>query len=64
MSSLDACVYKLERDGSRLFEEFTKNLEEARARLSKCKYIRLVPSVEEEKIMRENQQLFVSTVPS
>ena len=58
MSSLDACVYKLERDGSRLFEEFTKNLEEARARLSKCKYIRLVPSVEEEKIMRENQQLF------
>lgn len=42
MGSIDACVDKLSRDGSRMFEEFTKNLEAVRRRLSECKHIRLV----------------------
>lgn len=33
MSSLDACVAKLEKDSGRLFDEFTENLEAARRQL-------------------------------
>lgn len=44
MSSLDACVAKLEKESGRLFDEFTENLETARRQLGKCKYIRLVPA--------------------
>ena len=44
MSSLDACVAKLEKESGRLFGEFTENLETARRQLGKCKYIRLVPA--------------------
>ena len=44
MSSLDACVAKLEKDSGRLFDEFTENLENARRQLLQCKYIRLVPA--------------------
>lgn len=42
MSSLDACVAKLEKDSGRLFDEFTKNLDTARRQLLKCRHIRLV----------------------
>ena len=42
MASIDACMDKLERDGRQMFEAFTGNLEEARKRLEKCRYIRLV----------------------
>ena len=48
MSSLDACVAKLEKDSGRLFDEFTENLENARRSLLRCKYIRLVPAPGEE----------------
>ena len=44
MSSLDACVAKLEKDSGRLFDEFTKNLDTARRQLLKCRHIRLVPA--------------------
>lgn len=33
---------KLEREGDEMFRVFTENLEKARVRLGKCKYIRLV----------------------
>ena len=42
MSSIDACMDKLEREGDEMFQVFTDNLEKARERLGKCKYIRLV----------------------
>ena len=42
MSSIDACMAKLERDGDEMFRVFTENLEKARIRLGKCRYIRLV----------------------
>ena len=42
MSSIDACMDKLEREGDEMFRVFTENLEKARERLGKCKYIRLV----------------------
>ena len=42
MSSIDACMDKLEREGGEMFRVFTENLEKARRRLSECKYIRLV----------------------
>ena len=42
MSSIDACMDKLEREGDEMFRVFTENLEKARVRLGKCKYIRLV----------------------
>ena len=40
MSSLDACVAKLEKDSGRLFDEFTENLEAARRQLGQRRYIR------------------------
>ena len=42
MASMDACVEKLEQDGEGMYREFTKNLEEARERLSRCRNIRLI----------------------
>ncbi len=42
MASIDACMDKMEKDGSRIFAEFTENLESARQRLMKCEHIRLV----------------------
>ena len=42
MGSIDACMDKLEREGDEMFRVFTENLEKARVRLGKCKYIRLV----------------------
>ena len=42
MSSLDACVAKLEKDSGRLFDEFTENLEAARRQLGQRRYIRLL----------------------
>lgn len=42
MSSIDACMDKLEKDGINMFKEFTENLEEARKRLMNCSRIRLV----------------------
>ena len=42
MSSIDACMDKLEHEGDEMFRVFTENLEKARVRLGKCKYIRLV----------------------
>ena len=33
---------KREREGDEMFRVFTENLEKARERLGKCKYIRLV----------------------
>ncbi len=47
MSSLDACVAKLEKDSGRLFDEFTENLEAARRQLGQCRYIRLLQTPEE-----------------
>lgn len=41
MASMDACLYKLREDGEKMFLEYTGNLERARERLSKCRYIRL-----------------------
>lgn len=41
MASMDACLYKLREDGEKMFSEYTGNLEQARERLSKCRYIRL-----------------------
>ena len=42
MASIDACMDKMEQDGSRMFGEFTERLENARRRLMKCEHIRLV----------------------
>lgn len=42
MASIDACIDKLSRDGSRMFEEFTKNLEAVRHRLCQCRHIVLI----------------------
>lgn len=42
MASMDACMDKLEKEGRQMFEEYTKNLEEARQRLGKLKSIRLL----------------------
>ena len=42
MSSIDACMDKLEHEGEEMFRAFTENLEKARQRLGACKYIRLV----------------------
>ena len=47
MSSLDACVAKLEKDSGRLFDEFTENLEAARRQLGQRRYIRLLQTPEE-----------------
>lgn len=42
MASMDACMDKLEKEGRQMFEEYTKNLEEARQRLGNLKSIRLL----------------------
>lgn len=42
MAGMDACVDKLSANGDRLFEDFTKKLEETRKRLSGCRNIRLI----------------------
>lgn len=42
MASMDACMYKIEQDGQRMFAEYTENLERARKRLRKGSCIRLV----------------------
>ena len=42
LMSIDACMDKLEREGDEMFRVFTENLEKARVRLGKCKYICLV----------------------
>ncbi len=41
MSSMDACVHKLETDGKTMFANFTELLERTRERLGKCRNIRL-----------------------
>lgn len=41
MASMDACMDKIKRDGKQMFLEYTQNLEKARKRLLKCRYIRL-----------------------
>ena len=67
MASIDACMDKLERDGRQMFEEFTKNLEETRKRLEKCKYIRLVtpqPSREMRIYNFDRSKILLSTVHS
>ena len=67
MSSIDACMDKLERDGRQMFEEFTKSLEEARKRLEKCRYIRLVtpePSREMRIYNFDRSKLLLSTIHS
>ena len=75
MSSLDACVVKLEKDSGRMFDEFTENLENARRQLGQCRYIRLFRTPEEddeeknEKSMTEmfdydRSKLILSTVHS
>ena len=46
MASLDACVDKMERDGKKMFEEFTRNLSKARERLEACGWVRLVSEEE------------------
>ena len=61
MSSLDACVAKLEKDSGRLFDEFTENLEAARRQLGQCRYIRLLQTPEEtgeEKDERGTTEIF------
>lgn len=42
MAGIDACVDKISRDGRKMFAEFTNNLETARKRLERCRYIQLV----------------------
>ena len=42
MASMDACMYKIEQDGQRMFAKYTENLERARKRLRKGSCIRLV----------------------
>lgn len=42
MSSMDACMDKLAKEGTQMFQEYTKNLEAARQRLGKLKSIRLL----------------------
>ncbi|MDD5803453.1 aminotransferase class I/II-fold pyridoxal phosphate-dependent enzyme [Blautia sp. HCP3S3_H10_1] len=58
MSSLDACVAKLEKDSHKMFAEFTDNLEAARETLGKCKYIRLIPTEENLKEAQEKREIF------
>ena len=55
MSSLDACVAKLEKDSGRMFDEFTKNLEAARKQLGCCKYIQLFQAPGEASGEKEEQ---------
>lgn len=42
MASMDACMDKINKDGTQMFREFTFQLEKARQRLGKCKKITLV----------------------
>ena len=42
MASMDACMERLAADGDRMYRDYTKLLEEARERLSKCRHIRLI----------------------
>ena len=42
MASMDACMDKLTKEGTQMFQEYTKNLEAARQRLGKLKSIRLL----------------------
>lgn len=42
MASIDACVDRLCREGDKMFAVFTDALENARTRLEKCRYIRLI----------------------
>lgn len=42
MASIDACIDKMERDGKKMFQEFTDMLDGARKRLAQCKHIQLV----------------------
>ena len=61
MSSLDACVAKLEKDSGRMFDEFAENLETARKQLSNCEYIRLFQAPDEksgEKDAQDRTEIF------
>lgn len=67
MSSIDACMEKLQRDGKEMFREFTRNLEHARQRLSRCVHIRLITpeTGEEMKIYDyDRSKLILSTLHS
>ncbi len=68
MSSLDACVAKLEKDSGRLFDEFTENLEAARRQLGQCRYIRLLQTPEETGEEKDDEQgtknCLIMTAPS
>lgn len=44
MASMDACMDKLEKDGSELYRKYTENLKKLRERLEQCRYIRLATS--------------------
>lgn len=50
MASLDACVDKMAQDGRKMFEIVTKDLSEARERLEKCRFVRLVKADDIKKI--------------
>lgn len=41
MASIDACMEKIKNEGTEMFKDYIRNLEEARRRLSRCRYIRL-----------------------
>lgn len=42
MASIDACIHKIETEGKEMFAKYIENLDKARERLSKCKYIQLI----------------------
>ena len=58
MASLDACVDKMESEGTAMFADFCQKLDHARQELGKCRYIRLVPDYEEEKKIKEKSGIF------
>lgn len=67
MASIDACMDKLEREGRQMYEEYVRNLEEARNRLEKCRYIRLVtpkPSREMRIYNFDRSKILLSTIHS
>ena len=67
MSSIDACMAKLEKDGTEMFRVYTDMLEKARKRLEKCRYIRLVtPEICREKRISDfdRSKILLSTVNS
>ena len=41
MASIDSCMDTIKTRGGKMFEEYVRNLEEARNRLAQCRYIRL-----------------------